>query len=519
MNLSSTMVYFKNYTVIEKQMRKQGYILSVDQGTTGTTGIIMDEYGNILWKAYQEIRQLYPMPGWVEHNPLDLFNSCINIIEELLDETEISLGKVLALGITNQRETTIVWDRTSGKPVHNAIVWQCRRTAGICEDLKNRGLEDEVRSKTGLTIDGYFSATKIRWILDNIPNGQRRAENGELAFGTVDSWIIWNLTNGTVHSTDVTNASRTMIFNINTLDWDDDLLSELNIPKAILPKVCSSNEIHAYAGGNFFGGHSPPISGVIGDQNASLFGQVCFSPGMTKNTYGTGSFILMNTGKKRLMSVPGLLTTPAWCIDNDVTFALEGSIFSTGSSVQWLKDELSFFSDVEEIEALAEMVDDNGGVYIVPAFTGLGSPHWDMEVRGAIFGITRGTNKGHISRAILESTAYQTKDVLDRMINSTNINIPRLRVDGGGTNNDLLMRIQAEVLDLSIEVCSITETTALGAGYLAGLGIGLWNTYDQITELWESSSCFMPSQSSRLRDVFYTNWQKAVASARGWRPL
>lgn len=497
-------------------MAQSGYVLAIDQGTTGTTAILVDGAGQVVWQAQQEIEQYYPYSGWVEHNPEELFGSCMAVIEELLEETEISIRQVRALGITNQRETTIVWDRRTGRPVNKAIVWQCRRTAPLCEALKAQGLEDEVRAKTGLPIDAYFSATKIRWILDSIQDGQRRAEAGELAFGTVDSWLLWNFTNGGIHATDVTNASRTMLFNINSLSWDSDLLEELDIPEAILPEVRSSSEVYGYVTGNLLGGQSLPIASVVGDQHASLFGQACFQPGMAKNTYGTGSFVLVNTGAERVTSREGLVSTIAWKLGDEITYALEGSIFSTGATVQWLRDGLEIIEKTSDVELLAAQVDNNGGVYLVPAFTGLGAPNWDMYARCTIVGITRGTTRAHFARAALESTAYQTKDVIDAMVRDADVEIPLLKVDGGGTANTLLMKFQADILGIPIERSAIPETTALGAAYLAGLAVGFWQDLDEIASLWASDKRFAPDMDERDSRALYYDWKRAVERAKGW---
>jgi len=497
-------------------LTKSGYILALDQGTTGTTAILVDGSGKVLWRTYQEIEQIYPHPGWVEHNPEELFGSCMAVVEELLEETEVSVGQIQGIGITNQRETALVWDRRTGTALSNAVVWQCRRTAPLCDALKAQGLEEDVRDKTGLPIDAYFSGTKVRWILDNIPEGQRRAEAGELAFGTVDSWLLWNLTNGTVHATDVTNAARTMLYNINTLEWDDDLLSELDIPRAVLPEVRSSSEIFGHASGNYFGGQSIPIAGMAGDQHAALFGQACFRPGMTKNTYGTGSFVLMNTGDRRTVSEHGLITTPAWSIDGKVTYALEGSIFSTGATVQWLRDELHMIDSASEVEKLARSVEDNGGLYIVPAFTGLGAPHWDMYARGAILGITRGTNQGHFARAALESTAYQVRDVVEAMKSDAGLDIALLRVDGGGTANDLMMQFQADILEMPLERSQVMETTALGAAFLAGLAVGFWHSQKEIESLWSAGMRYEPEMTDEIRDGLCRRWSRAVDRAMDW---
>ena len=493
-----------------------GYILAVDQGTTGTTAMLVDEAGGVVWQAYQEITQIYPQPGWVEHDPDEIFQSCVNVIDELLEETEISPRQIAALGIANQRETTIVWERATGKPVHNAIVWQCRRTAGLCDELKAAGLEDAIRTKTGLPIDAYFSATKIRWLLDNIPDGQRRAEAGELAFGTVDSWLLWNFTNGTLHATDVSNASCTMLYNIDSLSWDADILGALNIPEAILPKALPSCGIFGYTGGNFFGGQAIPIAGVAGDQQAALFGQGCFQPGMVKNTYGTGSFVVMNTGGERVSSRHNIMSIIAWEIGDEVTYALEGSIFSTGATVQWLRDGLGVIEQAADVEALAASAADNGGAYIVPAFTGLAAPYWDMYARGAIVGITRGTTAAHIARAALESTAYQTADVVYAMVKDTGLNLSVMRVDGGGSMNNLLMQFQADMLGMPVERPVAAETTALGAAYLAGLATGYWRDADAIAGHWALDRRYEPLMAQSDAEGLYADWLRAVERAKGW---
>lgn len=497
-------------------MTASGYILAIDQGTTGTTALLVDGSGRVVWQTYREITQIYPQPGWVEHDPQDIFESVIDTVDELLEATEIGARQINSIGITNQCETTIVWERSTGKPVFNAIVWQCRRTAPICDALKARGLETDVLEKTGLPIDAYFSATKIRWILDHISDGQQRAENGELAFGTVDSWLMWQLTNGTLHATDVTNASHTMLYNIGTLEWDLDVLKALDIPAAMLPVVQPSSGAFGYTGGNFFGGRAIPITGVAGDQHAALFGQACFEPGMTKNTYGTGSFILINTGAERVRSQHGLLSLIAWGIGDSVTYGMEGSIFSTGATVQWLRDGLQLIEKSSDVETLAASVADNGGVYLVPAFTGLGTPHWDMYARGTMLGITRGTERGHIARAALESTAYQTRDVMEAIKKDTGLDIPLLRVDGGATANDLMMQFQADILGIPIERHAVTETTALGVAYLAGLAIGFWQGTSEIAQNWASDKRFEPTMSAARRDRLYAEWQRAVERSKGW---
>lgn len=498
-------------------MTASGYILAIDQGTTGTTALLVDGSGRVVWQSYREITQIYPQPGWVEHDPNDIFDSVIETVDDLLEATEVGPRQINSIGITNQRETTVIWDRATGKPVSNAIVWQCRRTAPLCDELKARGLESEVAEKTGLPIDAYFPATKIRWILDRIPDGQRRAESGQLAFGTVDSWLLWNLTNGTVHATDVSNASRSMLYNIDSLDWDTALLGELNIPLALLPTVQPSSGIFGYTGGNFFAGQAIPIAGVAGDQHAALFGQACFEPGMVKNTYGTGSFILINTGSERVHSGHGLLSIIAWDLGDGVTYGLEGSIFSTGATVQWLRDGLQFIEASADVEALAASVEDNGGVFLVPAFTGLGAPHWDMYARGTIAGITRGTTRAHIARAALESTAYQTRDALDAMKSDTGMDMPLLRVDGGGTANNLMMQFQSDILGIDIERHAVAETTALGAAYLAGLATGFWEHTDEIAANWETDRRFVPKMEESQRERLYSDWQRAVQRSRNWQ--
>jgi len=489
---------------------RAGYILAIDQGTTGTTALLVDGSGRVVWQTSQEIEQVYPQPGWVEHDPEELFDSCMAVVDELLEETETDPRQIEAVGIANQRETTLVWDRETGEPVHNAIVWQCRRSAPLCEAMKAQGLETMVRAKTGLPIDAYFSATKLRWLLDAIPNGQRRAESGELAFGTVDSWLLWKLTNGAIHATDTTNAARTMLYDIDELTWDPELLGALDIPLALLPEVRPSSGVFGHTSGELFRGQRIPISGMAGDQHAALFGQACFQPGMAKNTYGTGSFVLTNTGANRVQSGSGMISTIAWQIGDEVTYALEGSIFATGSTVQWLRDGLGLIAEASETDALARTVPDNGDVYMVPAFTGLGAPHWDMDARGAILGITRGTNRGHFARAALESMAYQTRDVVDAISKDTRQGVPLLRVDGGGTASELMMQFQADILGIPIERSAVPETTALGAAYLAGLAVGFWSGLDEIADYWRSDARFEPAMEDAERERLYSGWQRAV---------
>ena len=497
-------------------MSTSGYILAIDQGTTGTTALAVDHSGKVIGQSYREIAQIYPQPGWVEHDPLELVGSCEATVAELLAGAGIHPADVRAIGITNQRETTIVWERATGRPVFNAIVWQCRRTASTCDELIARGLEQTVRAKTGLPIDAYFSATKIRWILDAIPDGQRRAEAGELAFGTVDTWLLWNLTGGEVHATDTSNASSTMLFDADNLSWDDELLAMLDLPAALLPATLPSSQVYGHAASGVLGGHDIPVASMVGDQQAALFGQSCFEPGMAKNTYGTGSFLVMNTGAERVESRHGLMSIIAWTMNGRTTYALEGSIFSTGATVQWLRDGLKLIDNSAQVEDLAASVVDNGGVYLVPAFTGLGAPHWDMYARGAIVGITRGTERGHLARAALESTAYQTKDVMDAMASDTGMRVPMLRVDGGGAANSLLMQFQSDMLGIPIEPSAVRETTAVGAAYLAGLAVGFWRDTEELTRHWSSGARFDPRMAPAASQELYDNWQRAVQRSRSW---
>ena len=496
--------------------QQAGYIVALDQGTTGTTAMLIDSTGSPLWTTSREIRQIYPRPGWVEHDPGELFESCLETVDELLEMAEAHPRSIVGIGIANQRETLVMWDRRTGEAVGNAIVWQCRRTAELCERLKRDGHEDEVKRKTGLPIDAYFTGGKIRWMLDALPDGQRRAERGELACGTVDSWLIWNFTNKLVHATDATNASRTMLLDIDTLDWDDDLLAMLDIPRAILPEVRSSSEVYGHVSGDLSAGQPVPISGVAGDQHASLFGQCCFEPGSAKNTYGTGCFALANTGGRRVDSDSGLIATVGWSLGGETVYALEGSVFSAGATVQWLRDGLGTIETSAESERLASDVPDNGGVYFVPAFSGLGAPHWDMYARGTIVGLTRGTTKAHLARAALESIAYQTRDVLDAMRRDMGVELSALRVDGGATANGLLMQFQADILGAPVQRSAVRETTALGAGCLAGLGVGFWSGPDELAGMWRSDATFHPTMGGDERDALYGQWRRAVERARGW---
>ena len=492
------------------------YIVALDQGTTSSRAIIFDHDQNIISTSQKEFTQIYPKEGWVEHDPMEIWATQYGVLQEAMAKKSISPDDISAIGITNQRETTIIWDKNTGKPVHNAIVWQCRRTASICDSLKETdGFEDYVRQNTGLVIDAYFSATKIKWILDNVEGAREKAEQGDLLFGTVDTWLLWNLTNREVFVTDYTNASRTMLFNIKTLRWDEKILEMLDIPASMLPQVKNSSQVYGYAG---LGqqGRKVPVAGIAGDQQAALFGQACFEQGQAKNTYGTGCFILMNTGEKFVKSSNGLLTTIAIGIDDRVTYALEGSVFIAGAVVQWLRDELRLIDSASETEQLAQSVPDTGGVYLVPAFTGLGAPHWDMYARGTITGITRGTGRSHIVRAALESIAYQTRDVLDAMMQDTGINLKSLKVDGGASQNNFLMQFQSDILGKEVDRPVVTETTALGAAYLAGLATGFWKSRDEIAQKWSMDRKFMPVMNIDEREARYSKWKKAVTRATLW---
>jgi glycerol kinase len=497
-------------------MTKEGYILAIDEGTTGSTTLLLNRAGQVTARAYRELHQIFPQAGWVEHDPDEILSNCIAIIREVVQKACVSFTDIKSIGITNQRETTVVWERATGKPVSNAIVWQCRRTAPLCEDLKKKNLEPIVRQKTGLPIDAYCSATKIRWLLDNLPHGQRRAENGDLLFGTIDTWLVWNLTQGHAHITDYSNASRTMLFNINTLEWDKELLGALNIPEIMMPKVLPSSYIYSETAEGLLGNTRIPIAGIAGDQQASLFGQACFEKGMVKNTYGTGSFVLMNTGDKPVFSSSGLITTIAWGLSNTVTYALEGSIFATGAAVQWLRDELGLIKNSSEIADLAATVPTNGGVYFVPAFSGLGAPYWDMYARGTIVGLTRGSNKGHIARAVEESIAYQARDVIETMKTETHSPILMLRVDGGGSADKLLMQFQADILGIPVQRAQMADITALGAAYLAGLAVGVWQGVEEIRKQWRSTATFEPRMKADERDTLYHRWKRAVSRSQQW---
>jgi glycerol kinase len=497
-------------------MPDKSYILVIDQGTTGSASLLFDNSGQIVSSADREIRQIYPQPGWVEHDPVEIFQTSLAVAKEALQQAGVTISQVKGLGITNQRETTVVWERSTGKPVTNAVVWQCRRTAPICEELKQQGMAEPIRDKTGLLIDAYFSGTKLRWILDNVPYGQRRAEQGDLLFGTIDSWLVWNLTAGAVHITDYGNASRTMLFNINTMQWDKELLAQLDIPEAVLPKAVPSSQVYGETTAGLLGDARVPVAGIAGDQQAALFGQACYEAGMAKNTYGTGSFILLNTGDKPIPSKKGLITTVAWGLEGKVTYAMEGSVFITGAAVQWLRDGLRLIKTAGESETLAKSVPDNGGVYFVPAFVGLGAPYWDMYARGAIFGLTRGITGGHLARATLEAIAYQVRDVADAMGSEAGLKVPLLRVDGGGTANSLMMQFQADILGIPIQLAAIAETTSLGAAYLAGLAVGMWRDTAQLAQMWKAAGTYEPKMSADQREALYAGWKRAVERARGW---
>jgi len=489
------------------------YVLALDQGTTSSRAILFDRNGRIVNMSQKEFTQIYPAPGWVEHNPLEIWETQVNAAKEAIRGVDVS--EIACIGITNQRETTILWDKNTGKPVYNAIVWQSRQSSDICDELKKLGLESYIRENTGLVIDAYFSGTKIKWILDNVEGVREKAEKGEILFGTVDTWLVWNLTGGKIHITDYSNASRTMIYNIKTLKWDEKLLDILNIPPEILPEVRQSSEIYGNTKAEIFGGQIP-VSGIAGDQQAALFGQLCFQEGMAKNTYGTGCFLLMNTGEKPVQSKKGLLTTIAWGLNGKVEYALEGSIFVAGAAIQWLRDELKIIHDAADSEYFAKKVESTNGVYVVPAFTGLGAPYWDMYARGVIVGLTRGSNRNHIIRATLEAIAYQTRDVIEAMIDDSGINLTVLKVDGGASANDFLMQFQSDILNVNIERPDITETTALGAAYLAGMATGFWKSKGEVIQNWNMNKKFIPAMGEDERNKLYTGWKKAVERAKNW---
>ncbi|BAY64213.1 glycerol kinase [Calothrix brevissima NIES-22] len=489
------------------------YILAFDQGTTSSRSIIFNHNGDILTIAQKEFPQIFPQPGWVEHNPEEIWSSQVGVANEALARIGIKASDIAAIGITNQRETTLVWERQTGKPIYHAIVWQDRRTAGECDRLKAAGYETIFQQKTGLVIDAYFSGTKIKWLLDNVPQAREQAERGELAFGTVDSWLIWKLTQGELHVTDVTNASRTLLFNIHTQQWDDELLAILDIPRSLLPQVQSSSEVYGYTSEGLFGSRIP-IAGIAGDQQAATFGQASLECGMAKNTYGTGCFLLLNIGNQPMLSQHKLLTTIAWSINGHTKYALEGSVFIAGAVVQWLRDGLGIIQHSADVETLASNVPDNGGVYFVPAFVGLGAPYWDSYARGTIVGLTRGSTSAHIARAALESIAYQTADVIEAMRQDSQLELSELRVDGGASRNDLLMQFQADILGVPVVRPKITETTALGAAYLAGLAVGYWQSEAEITQQWQVEKRFEPTMNQEQRLTLLHAWRQAIAQTR-----
>ncbi|OIJ12327.1 glycerol kinase [Anaerobacillus arseniciselenatis] len=493
------------------------YILSLDQGTTSSRAILFNKAGEIVDSAQREFKQIFPKPGWVEHNANEIWSSVLAVMAEVMEVNEIKPNEIAGIGITNQRETTVVWEKETGHPVYNAIVWQSRQTAEICEELKEKGYSDTVREKTGLLIDAYFSGTKVKWILDNVEGTREKAENGELLFGTIDTWLIWKLSGGKAHVTDYSNASRTLMYNIYDLEWDDELLEMLTVPKSMLPEVRPSSEVYAHTVDYHFFGEAVPISGAAGDQQAALFGQACYEEGMAKNTYGTGCFMLMNTGEKAVKSDHGLLTTLAWGIDGKVTYALEGSIFVAGSAIQWLRDGLRMIKSAAETEKYATSVSSTDGVYMVPAFVGLGTPYWDSEVRGAIFGLTRGTEKEHFIRATVESLAYQTKDVLKAMEADSGIELKTLRVDGGAVANNFLMQFQSDIINVPVERPVINETTALGAAYLAGLAVGFWKDQSEIAKQWKVERTFEVDMEASERQKLYSGWKKAIEATTAFK--
>ncbi len=493
----------------------QQYILALDQGTTSSRAIIFDHDGSIVAVAQQEFRQIFPVPGWVEHDADEIWDTQLAVAQEVIAKAGLSADQIAAIGITNQRETTVVWDRATGKPIHNAIVWQDRRTAEFCDTLKASGKDKLIQEKTGLIVDAYFSATKIKWLLDNVAGARAKAERGELCFGTIDSWLLWKLTGGAVHATDVSNASRTMICNIHSLEWDAELLELFDIPSSMLPKICSSSEVYGQAT-RLIPGAAIPIAGIAGDQQSALFGQMCTRSGMVKNTYGTGCFMLMNTGEVPIASTNNLLTTVAWQVGGVTHYALEGSVFIAGAVVQWLRDGLGIIKSSDEVEALAAQVTDSQGVYVVPAFAGLGAPHWNQQARGIVTGLTRGSSSAHIARAALDSIAYQTMDVLKAMEADSGLSIAELRVDGGATVNNMLMQFQADIVDTKVVRPVITETTALGAAYLAGLAVGYWSDIAEISAQWQVDRVFAPAIAAEARASLTKDWQRAVNAAKAW---
>lgn len=491
------------------------YIMSLDQGTTSSRCILFNKNGLIESVAQKEFTQIYPKAGWVEHDPMEIWFTQISVATEAMQKINATASDIAAIGITNQRETAVIWDKTTGKPIYNAIVWQCRRTSDICDILKEEGFDQIIKEKTGLIIDAYFSATKIKWILDHVEGAREKALKGQLLFGTIDTWLIWNLTKGKVHVTDYSNASRTMLFNIHTLKWDEEILTRLDIPTSMLPQVKPSSCVYGHTNATLLGGEIP-ISGAAGDQQAALFGQICHTPGTAKNTYGTGCFLLMNTGEKAILSHKGLLTTIAWGIDNKVEYALEGSVFIAGAAIQWLRDELRMIDHASHTETYANSVPDSNGVYIVPAFTGLGAPYWDQYARGTILGLTRGVKKEHFIRATLESLAYQTYDVLMAMQEDSGISLKALKVDGGACANNFLMQFQSDILGSKVDRPEVIETTALGAAYLAGLAVGYWKDQEDISTNWALSKSFTPKMESSKREFLLKGWHKAIKCTREW---
>ncbi|EWG09775.1 glycerol kinase GlpK [Cytobacillus firmus] len=489
------------------------YILSLDQGTTSSRAILFNKKGEIVHTAQKEFTQHFPKPGWVEHNANEIWGSILSVIAGVFSESGIKPEQIAGIGITNQRETTVVWDKETGAPIYNAIVWQSRQTSEICDELKGKGYNDLFRERTGLLIDAYFSGTKVKWILDHVEGAREKAEQGKLLFGTIDTWLIWKLSGGIAHVTDYSNASRTLMFNIHELRWDEELLNILGVPETMLPEVKPSSEVYAKTIDYHFFGKEVPIAGAAGDQQAALFGQACFEKGMAKNTYGTGCFMLMNTGEKAVQSEHGLLTTIAWGLEGKIEYALEGSIFVAGSAIQWLRDGMRMLKDAKDSESYAKRVDSTDGVYVVPAFVGLGTPYWDSDVRGAVFGVTRGTSKEHFIRATLESLAYQTKDVLSAMEADSGIELKTLRVDGGAVKNNFLMEFQSDILDVPVERPVINETTALGAAYLAGLAVGFWKSQEEIAEQWAIDQSYHPSMDDQVSENLYQGWKKAVKAA------
>ncbi|MCH8567018.1 MAG: glycerol kinase GlpK [Balneolales bacterium] len=491
------------------------YILALDQGTTSSRAILFNKAGSIVSVAQKEFRQIYPKPGWVEHDPQEIWSTQAGVAAEAVTAKGYNGNNIAAIGITNQRETTVVWDRETGTPVYNAIVWQDRRTSEFCDELKEKGLAGKIQEKTGLVLDAYFSGTKVKWILDNVEGARKKAEEGKLAFGTIDSWLIWNLTRGELHITDVTNASRTLLFNINTMEWDKEMLEIMDVPESMMPEVKQSSELYGRTKTTIFAS-KVPIAGIAGDQQAALFGQMCNKEGMVKNTYGTGCFMLMNIGEKPVPSKNNLLTTVAWKINGKTTYALEGSIFIAGAVVQWLRDEMGLISKSSDVEKLASSVEDAGGAYLVPAFAGLGAPHWDQYARGTVVGMTRGTGAGHLARASLDSICYQTLDVLSAMNADSGIDMRELRVDGGATVNNLMMQFQSDILQVPVVRPKVTETTALGAAYLAGLAVGYWETMDEISEQWQVDKRFEPSMDKEKVAELTKGWKRAIKAARTW---